>query len=95
MKMKSTIPIDKYYGYIKRNSNKAIYIAIIGYAMYILFFLYQNVFIPFYDRTLIDPALVLRKKEVINQTLFEQVINNSKEKTKLKNPVDSSELNPF
>ncbi|MBU1952116.1 hypothetical protein KJ733_04360 [Patescibacteria group bacterium] len=93
--MKTSISFGKYLPYVKRNGHRVVYLAIILYCFYILFFLYQNLFIPFFNQTSIDPALIQRKKEVVNQTLFEQVITHSEEKVKKSTRIYFPSSNPF
>lgn len=93
--MKTSISLSKFLPYIMRNGHRVAYLAIFAYCCYILFFLYLNLFIPFFNQKSIDPALIQRKKEVVNQTLFDQVITHSTEKAEKSAGVSIPPSNPF
>jgi hypothetical protein len=95
MKIKNSLSFNKIIPFVKRNGHRVAYVAIFAYCCYILFFLYLNLFIPFFDQKPIDPALLQRKKEVVNQTLFDQVISHSAEKIEKSTGIDSPASNPF
>lgn len=93
--MNKSISLAKYLPYLKHRAHRFAYVAILAYCFYMLFFLYQNLFIPFFDKNTIDPALIQRKKEVVNQTLFDQVLNSSTEKVGKPTRINRPTSNPF
>ncbi|MFA6524729.1 MAG: hypothetical protein WCT33_00485 [Patescibacteria group bacterium] len=95
MKLNKSISLAKYLPYLKHRAHRFGYMVILTYFLYILFFLYQNLFIPFFDKNSIDPALIQRKKEVVNQTLFEQVLDSSTEKVGKPTRINRPTSDPF
>ena len=88
MKIKTPSALLKCFPYIKRNGHRFAYFIIFVYCSYVLFFLYQNLFITYFDQKPVDSALIQSKKEVVNQTLFDQVVTHSTEK--LDNSTDNN-----
>ena len=95
MKIKTPSALKRFSPYIKRNGHHIAYIIIFFYCCYILFFVYQNLFITYFDQKPIDPNLIQSKKEVVNQTLFDQVITHSEEKVDNSTNSNIPYLDPF
>lgn len=95
MKIKISFSSKKLANFLRKYSHRLIYLIIFVYFSYLVFFLYQYGYLSLMEKKAIDPTLVARKKEILNQVLFEKVKKELEEKT---NPPTNSNpeiKNPF
>ena len=81
MKPKISFSFKKFPTFFRKYCLKAVYLILILYLLYILFFLYQYLFLPLAETQPIDPTLIQSKKEMVNQGLFDNVVQRMEEKT--------------
>ncbi len=63
--------------------------------LYFLFFLFQNLYQPIISPKLIDPNVVITKKQKVNLSLFDSIENNIAKKILVDDQTLSTLKNPF
>ncbi|PIS42458.1 MAG: hypothetical protein COT24_03380 [Candidatus Kerfeldbacteria bacterium CG08_land_8_20_14_0_20_40_16] len=95
MDLNFSFSLKKIPPFLRRNGVKIAYLIMLIGILYILFFLYQYLYLPIAEKQTIDPSLIQSKKEVINQQLFEKVVDDLELKTAVTNNSPLNLENPF